>query len=226
MPKIKVLIADDHRIVAEGLRSLLEPTFELVAIVENGRELIAAAKKFKPEVIIVDISMPLLNGIDAATQIRSAGIQSKIIFLTMHSEASYARRALATGASAYVLKHSASSELLFAIQQALAGQTYVTPTVAAKMTKNRAPQEVSLNAVDELTARQREVLQLLAEGHSAKKISTILNLSRRTVEYHKYHLMEVLGLHKSAELIQFAVERGLVLQSMTPGNGSHRVKNP
>ena len=226
MSKIKVLIADDHRIVAEGLRSLLEPTFELVAIVENGRELIAAAKKFEPEVIVVDISMPLLNGIDAAIQIRSAGIQSKIIFLTMHSEATYARRALATGASAYVLKHSASSELLFAIQQALAGQTFVTPTVAAKMTKNRAPQEVSLNAVDELTARQREVLQLLAEGHSAKKISTILNLSRRTVEYHKYHLMEVLGLHKSAELIQFAVERGLVLKSTTPGNVDHRVKNP
>ncbi len=226
MSKIKVLIADDHRIVAEGLRSLLEPTFELVAIVENGRELIAAAKKFEPEVIVVDISMPLLNGIDAAIQIRSAGIQSKIIFLTMHSEANYARRALATGASAYILKHSASSELLFAIQQALAGQTYVTPTVAAKMTKNRAQQEVSLNIVDDLTARQREVLQLLAEGHSAKQISSVLNLSRRTVEYHKYHLMEILGLRKSAQLIQFAVQHGLVLRSPAPGNGSHRAKKP
>ncbi len=226
MTKRQELIADDHQIVAEGLRSLLEPTYELVAIVENGHELIAAAKKFEPEVIVVDISMPLLNGIDAVTKIRSAGIQSKIIFLTMHTEANYARRALSTGASAYVLKHSATGELLFAIQRVLAGQTFVTPTIAAKMTNNRAPQEVSLDVIDELTARQREVLQLLAEGHSAKKMSTILNLSRRTVEYHKYHLMEILGLHKSAELIQFAVEHGLVAQPLTPGNGNHRVKDP
>ncbi len=211
MSKIKVLVADDHRIMAEGLRHLLEPTYELVAIVENGHELIAAAKELEPDVIVVDISMPLLNGIDAAIQIRNAGVRAKIVFLTMHSEANYARRALATGASAYVLKHSASSELLLAIEQALAGRYFVTPTVAAKMTKNRDAQEVSLSAVDELTTRQREVLQLIAEGHSAREISSILNLSRRTVEYHKYRLMKVLGLHKSAELIQFAVEHGLVL---------------
>ncbi len=226
MSKIKVLLADDHRIMAEGLRRLLEPTYELVAVVENGRELIAAAKELEPEVIVVDISMPLLNGIDAVTQIRSAGIQAKIIFLTMHSDANYARRALATGASAYVLKHSASGELLFAIQCALAGRNFVTPTVAAKMTKNRVGQEVSLNAVDELTARQREVLQLLAEGHSAKQISIILKLSRRTVEYHKYNLMKILGLQKSAELIRFAFQHGIVRESLTPGNSSHRVTKP
>ena len=211
MSKIKVLVADDHRIVAEGLRSLLEPTFELVAIVENGRELIAAAKELEPEVIIVDISMPLLNGIDAAIQIRKAGIRAKIVFLTMHSEANYARRALAAGASAYVLKHSASSELLLAIQRALAGRSFVTPTLAAKINRTRTPEDVSLDALDGLTVRQREVLQLLAEGHSAREISSTLNLSRRTVEYHKYHIMEVLGVRKSAELIRFAVEHGLVL---------------
>ena len=211
MDKIRILVADDHPIVAEGLRRLLEPTFELVAIVEDGRELIAAAKKLKPDAIVVDISMPLLNGIDAVSQIRSEGIQAKIIFLTMHTEANYARRALAAGASAYVLKHSASSELLFAIQQSLAGRTFITPTIAAKIAHTRAAAEVSPDALEELTVRQREVLQLLAEGHSAKEISSILNLSRRTVEYHKYHLMEVLGLRKSAELIQFAVEHGLVL---------------
>jgi DNA-binding NarL/FixJ family response regulator len=190
---------------------LLEPTFDLVAIVENGREMIAAAKELKPDAIVVDISMPLLNGIDAVSQIRSEGIQAKIIFLTMHTEAYYARRALAAGASAYVLKHSASSELLFAIQQSLAGRTFVTPTVAAKIKHTRAAEEVSLDALEELTVRQREVLQLLAEGHSAKEISSILNLSRRTIEYHKYHLMKVLGFRKSAELIQYAVEHGLVL---------------
>jgi len=226
MTKIKVLVADDHRIVAEGLRSLLEPAFELVAIVENGRELVAAAKELKPDVIIVDIAMPLLNGIDAVSRIRSAGIQAKIIFLTMHPEANYARRALATGASAYVLKHSASSELLFAIRQALAGRYFITPTVAAKIGHTRVPEEVSLNALDELTVRQREVLQLLAEGFSAKKVASVLSISPRTVEYHKYRMMEALNLHKSAELIQFAVQHGLVVQSPTPGNRSHGVKNP
>ena len=210
MAKIKILVADDHPIVAEGLRSLLEPTYEVMAIVQNGRELVVAAKKLNPDVIVVDISMPLLNGIDAASQIRNAGIQAKIIFLTMHTEINYARRALAEGASGYVLKHSASSELLFAIQQALAGRTFVTPTIAANIKHTRAAKEASLNALEELTVRQREVLQLLAEGHSASEISSILNLSRRTIEYHKYNLMEVLGLHKSAELIQFAVKHGLV----------------
>ena len=210
MAKIKILVADDHPIIVVGLRRLLEPTFEVVAMVENGRELIVAAKKLKPDVIVVDISMPLLNGIDAVSQIRSEGLKAKIIFLTMHTEAYYARRALAAGASGYVLKHSASTELLFAIRQALAGRHYVSPTIAAKIKHTRAAEKASLNALEELTARQREVLQLLAEGHSAKKISSILTLSRRTVEYHKYHLMEVLGFHKSAELIQFALEHGLV----------------
>ena len=224
MAKTRILVADDHPIVAEGLRSLLEPTFELVAIVENGREMIAAAKELKPEVIIADISMPLLNGIDAVSEIRRMGIQAKIIFLTMHPEPNYARRALAAGASGYVLKHSAASELLFAIRRVLAGRSFVTPTVAAKISYTRAPEDVSQNALDELTVRQREVLQLLAEGYSAKEVSTILNISRRTVEYHKYHIMEVLGLRKSAELIQFAIQHGLVLQPLPPRNRCRRVK--
>jgi len=210
MAKIKILVADDHPIIVVGLRRLLEPTFEVVAMVENGRELIVAAKKLKPDVIVVDISMPLLNGIDAVSQIRSEGLKAKIIFLTMHTEANYARRALAEGASGYVLKHSASNELLFAIQQALVGRTFVTSTVAARIEHTRPAEKASLNALEELTARQREVLQLLAEGHSAKQISSILNLSRRTAEYHKYTLMKILGIRKSAELIQFAVEHGLV----------------
>ncbi len=209
MDKIKIIVADDHPIVAEGLRSLLEPTFELVAIVKDGYEMIAAATKLKPEVIVVDISMPLLNGIDAVTEINNAGIQAKIIFLTMHPEAIYAQRALAAGASGYVLKHSASSELLFAIRQALAGKCFVTPAVAEKIRHVPAPESVSMNSLDQLTLRQREVLQLLAEGYSAKEIATVLCISRRTVEYHKYRMMEVLGVHKGAELIQFAVQHGL-----------------
>ena len=225
MDKIRILVADDHRIVAEGLRRLLEPTYELLAIADNGRELVAAAIKLKPDVIVVDISMPLLNGIDAVSEIRNAGVQAKIIYLTMHLETNYARRALATGASAYILKHSASSELLFAIQQALAGRYFVSPTIAAKINSTRTPEDVSLNALDGLTVRQREVLQLLAEGYSAKEASTVLEISRRTVEYHKYRIMKILGLHKSAELIQFAVEHGLVLQLLTPHSRRQRLKN-
>ena len=209
MQKIKVLVADDHRMVTEGLRTLLEPTCELVAIVENGRELIAAAKELKPDVIVVDISMPRLNGIDAVDQIRKAGVRSKIIFLTMHTEVIYARRALASGASGYVLKHSAPSELLFAIQQAMMGRYFVTPSVAAKISHRQSPNDVSLDALGALTPRQREVLQLLAEGNSAKEIAADLFISRRTVEYHKYRIMDLLGFQKSAELIQFAVQTGL-----------------
>ena len=218
MDKIRVLVADDHQIVAEGLRRLLEPTYELVALVENGREMVAAAKKLKPDVIVVDISMPLLNGIDAVSEIRNAGIQAKIIYLTMHLEANYARRALAAGASAYVLKHSA-------IQQALAGRCFVTPTIATKINLTGTHKDVALDALDELTVRQREVLQLLAEGYSAKEVSTVLEISRRTVEYHKYRIMKILGLQKSAELIQFAVQHGLVLQSLTPHSRRQRLKN-
>ncbi len=225
MDKIRILVADDHRIVAEGLRRLLEPTYELLAIADNGRELVAAAIKLKPDVIVVDISMPLLNGIDAVSEIRNAGVQAKIIYLTMHLETNYARRALATGASAYILKHSASSELLFAIEQALAGRYFVSPTIAAKINMARTPEDVSLNALDGLTVRQREVLQLLAEGYSAKEVSTVLEISRRTVEYHKYRIMKILGLHKSAELIQFAVQHGLVLQLLTPHSRRQRLPN-
>ena len=210
MRKIRILLADDHRIVAEGLRGLLEPTFELVAIVENGHEMIAAAKKLKPDVIVVDISMPLLNGIDAVTKINNAGIQAKIIFLTMHPEAIYARRALAAGASGYVLKRSAASELLFAIREALAGRCFVTPTVAEKIKHAPAIENVSMSSLGQLTLRQREVLQLLAEGKSAKEAATILGISRRTVEYHKYRIMDVLRVYKSAELTQFAVQQGLL----------------
>ena len=225
MGKIRILVADDHRILAEGLQRLLEPTYEVVAIAENGHVMVAAAKELKPDVIVVDISMPLLNGIDAVSEIRSAGIQAKIIYLTMHLEANYARRALATGASAYVLKHSASSELLFAIKQALEGRHFISPTIAEEINSTRTPEDVSLDALDGLTVRQREVLQLLAEGNSAKEVSTVLEISRRTVEYHKYRIMKILGLHKSAELIQFAVQHGLVLQSLTPHSCRQRLKN-
>ncbi len=210
MKRPRVLLADDHKIIVEGLRSLLQSEFELVGTVEDGRAMVAAAEKLKPDVIVADISMPLLNGIEAAQQLRKANVQAKIIFLTMHPDVTYATRALEAGASGYVLKHSAPSELITAIKEALSGRTYVAPAIAkdvlhlfAKGSRERRKDVI------ELTPRQREVLQLLAEGHSAKEIASILHISTRTVEFHKYRMMEDLGLHTNAELIQYAIKHGL-----------------
>lgn len=210
MNRPRVLLADDHKIVVEGLRTLLESEFELVGTVEDGRALVAAAKKLHPHVIVADISMPLLNGIEAAEQLRKADPQVKIVFLTMHPDVMYATRAFEAGASGYVLKHSAPSELVTAIREALKGRTYVTPMIAkdvlqALMNRARRPGD----ALDGLTSRQREVLQLVAEGHSAKEIASVLDISPRTVEFHKQRMMQDLGMQSTAELIQFAIKHGV-----------------
>ena len=210
MKTIRVLLADDHKIVVEGLRGILEPEFELVGTVEDGRALVAAAQKLNPDVIVADISMPLLNGIEAAQQLKRANSPAKIIFLTMHPDATYATRALEAGALGYVLKHSASSELVTAIREALRGRVYVTPMIAKDvlqsfMDGSHGTRRVSL----ELTPRQREVLQLVAEGRSIKEIASILHISARTVEFHKYRIMEDLDLHSNAALVQYAVKHGI-----------------
>jgi DNA-binding NarL/FixJ family response regulator len=212
----RVLIADDHRIVAEGLRGLLEPEFDLVGIVENGRELLAAVEKFCPDVIVADISMPLLNGIEAVRQIKKTHDNIKIVFLTMHPDLTYAVSAFEAGASGYVLKHSAPSELVAAIQSALRGKTYVTPLLAGELMqfyKEKKP--AGRDELTKLTSRQREVLQLLAEGRSAKEIATILNISSRTVEFHKYRMMADLGVKTVAELVQYATRHGIATQAVT-----------
>ncbi len=211
MSRPRVLLADDHKIVTEGIRTLLACDFDLVGSVEDGRALLAEAKKRRPDVIVADISMPLLNGIEAAHQLREAGVEAKIIFLTMHPEVAYARRALEVGASGYVLKHSAPSELITAIREALKGQTYVTPMIARELTESsRISSQEPQGTAHPLTRRQREVLQLLAEGHSAKKVAEILNISRRTAEFHKYRIMDQLNLNNSAELIHYAMQHGIV----------------
>ena len=211
MSKPTVLLADDHRIVLEGLRTLLEPEFELVGTVPDGRALLKAAKKLDPDVIVLDISMPALNGMEAARKLRDSGMRARIVFLTMHPDAAYATRALDAGASGYVLKHSASSELVTAIREALRGRTYVTPIIAGELVhayKESAPQRQ--DADSNLTPRQREVLQLLAEGRSAKDIADALCISPRTVEFHKYRMMEELSIRTTAELVRFAVKHGIV----------------
>jgi DNA-binding NarL/FixJ family response regulator len=210
MNRPRVLLADDHRVLSEGLKSLLQPYFDVVGIVSDGWELVAASTGLDPDVVVLDISMPSLNGIDAARQLRSASLRAKFVFLTMHREVVYATRALEAGASGFVLKHSAASELVTAIQEALKGRTYITPQIASELVdsyRRRAP--ASVDGCGALTPRQKEVLQLVTDGRSAKEIAAILGISRRTAEFHKARLMETLGLHNTVELIQYAIRTGI-----------------
>lgn len=208
MQKARVLLADDHQILIEGLKGLLETEFELLPTVADGRALVNEARDQRPDVIVADISMPLLNGIEAVRQLRKAGSRAKFVFLTMHPDVSYATEALAAGASGYVLKHSAPEELVNAVREALAGRTYITPRVAGAVLEALRKGESGAEA--RLTSRQTEVLQLVAEGKSAKEIAAILNLSPRTVESHKYAIMDELAVKTTAELVQYAVKKGLV----------------
>jgi DNA-binding NarL/FixJ family response regulator len=211
MNRPRVLLADDHRMVAEGLKSLLTPEFDLLDVVEDGRALIAVAKKLRPDVIIADITMPHLNGIDALVHLKRENPRVRVVFLTMHADVAYARRALEAGALGFVLKHSAPAELITAIRAALNGQTYVTPALAGEVFQSiRNEPKQATDPVARLTPRQREILQLLAEGRSAKEIAETLAISARTVEFHKYQMMEALGLRHSAELIHFAIKHGIV----------------
>ena len=211
MSRARVLIADDHQILAEGVRSLLGPEFEVIDVVADGRELVAAATKLGPDVIVADVTMPSLNGIEAAILLRDAGVTAKVVFLTMHRDVAYARRAMEAGAAGYVLKHSISSELVTAIREALRGRTYVSPMIAGELLQSyREGESVSCDAPQRLTVRQREVLQLIAEGRSSKEIATVLNVSVRTAEAHRAHIMEALQLHSTAELVQYAIRNGII----------------
>ena len=209
MNRPRVLLADDHRVVSEGLKYLLADDFELVGIVEDGRALVAEARKVRPDVIVADISMPHLNGIEAMIQLKKDNDDIKFVFLTMHSEPAYARRALEAGASGFVVKHSAPAELVMAVHAALKGQTFITPALAGEVLRQAHEPRVA-DSADVLTPRQREILQFLAEGHSAKEIAATLSISPRTVEFHKYQMMETLGLHTNAELVHFAIKHGIV----------------
>lgn len=210
MKRPRILLADDHRLVAEGLRSLLQPEFELVGVVEDGRALVETARLVSPDVIVADIGMPKLNGLEALAQLKKDNPKVKVVMLTMHRESAYARRAIEEGASAFVLKHSASAELITAIRAALEGKTYITPTIAGEVFNDlRRGERKSVDPGQSLTHRQREILQLLAEGRSAKEIAAQLNISARTVEFHKYQMMETLAIHSSAELVHYALKSGI-----------------
>ncbi len=207
----RILLADDHTVVLQGLRRVLEPECEVVGTATDGRALLEAAARLKPDVVVADISMPLLNGIDAVRQLKKSARDVKVVFLTMYADVSYAAKALEAGGSGYVLKTSAAEELLTAIREAMKGRKYLTPALSTQVLealdkKSARPAE----SVDALTARQREVLQLVAEGKSVKEIAGILHVSPRTAEFHKYRIMEQLGLHSTGELTQYAIRHGIV----------------
>jgi DNA-binding NarL/FixJ family response regulator len=211
MKKPRILLADDHQIVLEGLKSLLGGEFEVVGTVEDGRALVEQAALLHPDVIVADISMPRLNGIEAARQIKKTDQNIKIVFLTMHLDATYAANAFEAGASGFVLKHSAPSELITAIQDVMKGQTYVTPLIAGELIRTYREGDLQKKDSDrKISPRQREILQLLAEGKSSKEIASILKISARTVEFHKYRMMEQLNIKTSAELVQYAVKHGII----------------
>ncbi|MFT5041674.1 MAG: DNA-binding NarL/FixJ family response regulator [Verrucomicrobiales bacterium] len=210
--KIKptLLIADDHRMFLEGLRGLLAPHYEIVGEAEDGEELIRQAQKLQPEVIVSDLSMPGLSGLKALRELKRVGVGSKVVIVTMHEEPEFAAEAIQGGAAGYVLKNAASSELLTAIDEALSGGVYITPRLAREAFEIAAGNGAGeTGTAPELNERHRDILRLLAKGLVAKEIGARLNISPRTVEYHKYKLIEKLGVKTTAELVQFAVQQGL-----------------
>jgi DNA-binding NarL/FixJ family response regulator len=204
----RVLIGDDHTLITELLRRLIEPEFEVVGVVQDGKALVKAALELKPDLVIVDISMPVMNGIDAGEQIKKVLPSTRLVFLTMNLSADVAAEALRRGASAYVVKVEAASALVQALRSAMQDRTYVSPKIAREVEFELS--HARKEELPPLTERQREVLQLLAEGRTMREVATILNLSTRTVAFHKYRLMETLGVRTNSELVRFALEKHLL----------------
>ncbi len=210
MRRPRIVLADDHTMLVEAFEKLLSPSCDIVGKVADGRALVTAVKDLRPDVVIVDIAMPLLNGLTAARQIKELDGDVRIVFVTMNEDPDLAAEAFRAGASAYLLKRSAASELLTAIQQVMQRRSYVTPLVTQGMVGALMHGTTEGKARNELTPRQREVVQLLAEGHSMKEVGAILNIAPRTVAFHKYRLMEQVGVKTNAELIQYAIRHHIV----------------
>lgn len=215
--KPRVLLADDHVILLEAFQKLLEPTCHVVGAVADGRALLAAVERLQPDIIVADVSMPQLNGLEACEQLKRKHPDARLIFLTVSEDPDLAAEAIRRGASGYLLKKSASSELFEAIRSVLAGRPYITPLISTEPAGVFVSRARNSDSAHTLTLRQREVLQLLAEGRSMKEAADILKVSPRTVAFHKYGMMEHLGIKTSAELVQHAVRLGLVTDK---GSGS------
>ena len=208
----RIILADDHTLFVEALRKLAAPHVEVVATVGDGRALLETAQALKPDIVVIDVGMPLLNGLDAGRELKKRLPNVKLIFLTMNEDPDLAVEAMKSGASGYLLKTSAGSELFNAIRAALRGKSYLTPQIARGMQESfiRDPQGAKCQKL--LTPRQREVLQLLAEGKPMKIVADILRIAPRTVAFHKYRVMQDLGLKSNAELIQFAIKNRIIIQ--------------
>lgn len=214
MSKPRVLLADDHTLVLEGFKKLLEQHCQVVGSVGDGRALLDAAKRLRPDIVVLDISMPQLNGLDAARRLRKIVPHARLIFVTVHADPDYVNQAFKAGASAYLLKRSAGSELSSAIEAVKNGNYYVTSLIAKDLVQSAISEpETNIGRENRLPVRQREILQLVAEGLTLKEIASTLGLSPKTVEYHKSKLMEQLGLHTTAELTKYALAHGLTPSS-------------
>jgi DNA-binding NarL/FixJ family response regulator len=209
----RLLIADDHKLLAEACKSLLEPEFQVVGVVTDGRTLVKVAATLNPDVVILDIGMPHLNGLDAAEQIKHKMPSVKLVFLTMNMAADVAAEAFRRGASAYVLKHSAAEELLTAIRKVVQGESYLSPLIARETVTFLLNQGKSPTEEKRITKRQTEILQLLAEGMSMKEVANVLDLKPGTVAFHKYRMMEALGVKTNAELLEYAIKRQMTTSS-------------
>jgi len=210
MKRPRILLADDHSLILEGIKGLLESEYEIVGLVDNGKALVDAALRLKPDIVVLDISMPILNGIDAMREMKRELPQAKAIILTMHSSPIYLRRALEAGASGYVLKSGAAEELLTAVAKILKGETYITPAFNVGALERLASSCGQGRSTIELTSRQRQILQLVAEGRQNKEIAQILQVSVKTVEFHRSRLMAKVGARSIAELTRIAIQEGLV----------------
>lgn len=211
MNKPTILIADDHGMVIDGLREVLKDEYDVIGSVTDGRSVLPEVRRLNPSLVIIDISMPLLNGLDCCRQLKESGCSSKILILTMHADATLTREALEAGASGYVLKSSPATELRNAIREILLGRIYLSPAVTRDLLDVMGRVNSSRDdAWARLTPRQREVLQLLAEGKSHKEIAATLNISVKTTEYHKYAITEALGIKTNAELVQYALRHGII----------------
>jgi DNA-binding NarL/FixJ family response regulator len=207
MKRHRILLADDHLLIAQALQQLLQVEFDVVGIVSDGRELLRAAGELSPDVVVVDIGMPLLNGLDAGEQLKATNPNIRIVYLTQHREPRFAVEAFRRGASGFLLKDSAVSELTVAIREAVRGRRYTSPSLEQLATGELRGQP---STERELSSREREVLQLLGEGKSMKEVGAVLDISPRTVEFHKYRIMEHLGVRTNAELVQQAIKLGLI----------------
>jgi len=209
MGRPRVILADDHALLLGAFEKLLAPECDIVGQVSDGRALVDAASRLRPDVVVLDIGMPILNGLEAGRQIKQTLRDVRLVFLTMNEDPDLAAEAFRAGASGYLLKRSAASELMTAIREVMRARSYITPLVAQGLVESLQHTDDSTPA-NELTPRQREVLQLLAEGHSMKEVATVLNLTPRTVAFHKYRMMEQLRVKTTAELIQYAVKHHIV----------------